>query len=1014
MSFEVKDNRVELDNIAPRLPFLNELVEHKGLEHKEERISPTEWYERAPLDLLREIQKHPRPGVKGIRQTVTIPFGMPVSDMAKFMRRVVKAKIRNANYEYKTLVVNFSINGVFQPFQSKKKLQKKMTYYTKIGVYEKLAKNIEWVQIRRGDYATRQSIQLKFLPIPDENPEIKNYRDGDYNCACAPVLEHLRLKNTVKNKKAIVRVDKINTEVFKDGIDAPRIERLAKTSFLHIIVYDMASNLWQSFNGGHKHKIMLFRAHNGHLTRITACELKSVDFNLFNTDQTVEWKEPGFDYYQLQHDLNEFNTVEGRNGTVGLITHDVIYKTKYYEYEQYPDVFGDAGVGKAKFLKQHPWAKPGIKSTDKFYDIYFDADRPGFSTRNGNSDMNNIKLDMNSAFKSFKQSNIFKGFPNLEGLFVVDKKVSEFDGWTHHGLLYILSPRRLDAYQPLYYEGPGWYPIEIVKYIYDRYQIDPLIKAFAYGSTSFDVNFNAFTNAQFRSFRGKTIVKQSTSTWRTSSSSEYLRALYSLQDKVIGTTTTTERGVECNTITYKNDKQPWQLPVVSVYVLAHQKMQLFDQYNKCLTAGVKPVSVSTDSIEIAHADIEKALPLFDMGSKIGQYKIEEMKRVDHPEARNKSWTRWFVETPLNLTGATKYDASLIMPRLVHFSGAGGNGKTEKLIELAKIYPNLLVCVPEHALGDDITTRGAAAGLTLDVNTYHKIFTIKPKLDKNGKVIKVPSQIPPGVRQVVFDECSKIPAEHLIAIDHKLREHCNNQESFGGLQIILCGDFWQLPPFKDTTPLHNTWTGYKHPLYKQFTEIEFTKNWRQQNDSKYFELCSAIRPKMTATDAKQIIKQLNTRVLPLPAFDTIHDVFIAGTNEQLYEHNNIPMSTDVKVIAQYTGRDMNRKKISNGKIGVVCNTSPLQIRWPDNSISEFGPERKGARARFLPAIGLTVHKSQGKTFKRNVVINPTRLFARNHLYVALTRATSFDSIYLTAPITFGMFCKTVYVKGYTRS
>ena len=63
--------------------------------------------------------------------------------------------------------------------------------------------------------------------------------------------------------------------------------------------------------------------------------------------------------------------------------------------------------------------------------------------------------------------------------------------------------------------------------------------------------------------------------------------------------------------------------------------------------------------------------------------------------------------------------------------------------------------------------------------------------------------------------------------------------------------------------------------------------------------------------------------------------------------------------------------------------------------------------------MTIHKAQGKTFKRNVIINPTRLFSRNHLYVALTRATSFTSIYLTSPITFGQFCRTVYVENHTR-
>ena len=57
---------------------------------------------------------------------------------------------------------------------------------------------------------------------------------------------------------------------------------------------------------------------------------------------------------------------------------------------------------------------------------------------------------------------------------------------------------------------------------------------------------------------------------------------------------------------------------------------------------------------------------------------------------------------------------------------------------------------------------------------------------------------------------------------------------------------------------------------------------------------------------------------------------------------------------------------------------------------------------------TVHKAQGKTMSDNVVINPNSLFEKHHLYVALTRATKFDSIILTEPITMRIFKMTCYV------
>ena len=60
--------------------------------------------------------------------------------------------------------------------------------------------------------------------------------------------------------------------------------------------------------------------------------------------------------------------------------------------------------------------------------------------------------------------------------------------------------------------------------------------------------------------------------------------------------------------------------------------------------------------------------------------------------------------------------------------------------------------------------------------------------------------------------------------------------------------------------------------------------------------------------------------------------------------------------------------------------------------------------------MTIHKAQGKTLKRHVIINPSRLFAKNHLYVALTRATSFSNVFFTEKMTYDVFSKTVLVSG----
>jgi hypothetical protein len=117
----------------------------------------------------------------------------------------------------------------------------------------------------------------------------------------------------------------------------------------------------------------------------------------------------------------------------------------------------------------------------------------------------------------------------------------------------------------------------------------------------------------------------------------------------------------------------------------------------------------------------------------------------------------------------------------------------------------------------------------------------------------------------------------------------------------------------------------------------------------------------------------------------------------------------------TCHDIEGTTVPNSSIGMVESMTPFKIRWADGSISTFKGvgQTKSKKPRFTPAYGLTIHKAQGKTLKRHVIINPSRLFSKNHLYVALTRATSFSNVFFTEKMTYDVFSKTVLVDDSTR-
>jgi len=184
------------------------------------------------------------------------------------------------------------------------------------------------------------------------------------------------------------------------------------------------------------------------------------------------------------------------------------------------------------------------------------------------------------------------------------------------------------------------------------------------------------------------------------------------------------------------------------------------------------------------------------------------------------------------------------------------------------------------------------------------------------------------------------------------------------------------------------------------------------------LCQLLRKKLTKDEALEIIDKLNDRcVSDAPDAKTINDMYMAGINMQCDDMNRLQydgkFDVGTKVINSKTFKyafKNGKTKIPNGRIGVVKVNEPkkFHINFEGIGICEF----KKKRDEFKPAYAVTVHKAQGRTLKGKVVINPSRLFDKNHLYVALTRASNFNSIYLTEPISLRVFAKTCFVIGIT--
>src|SRR5260370_40964225 len=88
-----------------------------------------------------------------------------------------------------------------------------------------------------------------------------------------------------------------------------------------------------------------------------------------------------------------------------------------------------------------------------------------------------------------------------------------------------------------------------------------------------------------------------------------------------------------------------------------------------------------------------------------------------------------------------------------------------------------------------------AALNVRGQTIHSLFRLAPQLHRKGQLApnsRVCSLLK-SIDTLIIDEISMVRADLLDAVDERLREAFRNTLPFGGVQVIMFGDIYQLPP-----------------------------------------------------------------------------------------------------------------------------------------------------------------------------------------------------------------------------
>ncbi len=301
--------------------------------------------------------------------------------------------------------------------------------------------------------------------------------------------------------------------------------------------------------------------------------------------------------------------------------------------------------------------------------------------------------------------------------------------------------------------------------------------------------------------------------------------------------------------------------------------------------------------------------------------------------------------------------------------------------------------------------------------------------------------------LIIDEVSMLPPETLSMVDVVCREIRQSEDAFGGLQVILVGDFFQLPPIlKNNRQSHSQISliekpverfAYDSPAWKKanFMTCYLTEQHRQ-DDKKFFSLLTAIREnnfdsshlrqiekrKKEPADVAKITPKLYTHNADVDRVnDGMLSKIISKTVEYKMESRGSRALVDslkrgclspevlaLKVGAEVMFTKNNQKEgFVNGTLGRVVGFDDLTrlpiIRKRDgdeikvDTMDWMVEERGSARATItqLPlrlAWAITVHKSQGVSLDE-AVMDLSQVFEFGQGYVALSRVRRLKGLHL---------------------
>lgn len=374
---------------------------------------------------------------------------------------------------------------------------------------------------------------------------------------------------------------------------------------------------------------------------------------------------------------------------------------------------------------------------------------------------------------------------------------------------------------------------------------------------------------------------------------------------------------------------------------------------------------------------------------------------------------------------------------VFLTGQPGSGKTFTINQYVKY-------LTDHGIYPAITASTGIAATHIGGVTIHSWSGIgiaqEMTDDEIYQLIDKPwhrEKFSPA-KVLIIDEISMLDGKTLDLVDRVLRKAKNKDVPFGGLQVILVGDFFQLPPVSKS---NSAMFVFESDAWRELTpKICVLHEQHRQEDMEFLEILTAMR---NGVHTKSHVKRLKERIVPKEfakvenhitrLFTHNGDVDALNSNElkklpsELHsygmEEEGVPavvlmlkknclspecLKLKEGALVMFTRNNFDAGYV-NGTLGEVMGFDKLtglpivetkdKVRiipgYEEWSVKKPNGKTNVAAIRQIPlrlAWAMTVHKAQGMSLDA-ASINLAQAFEFGQGYVALSRVRSLKGLYL---------------------